>query len=80
MLAVREKTARTFLMSPAPFMFTVLIDVGKRGQQILSAILKQITAKAKLLTSFSTSGRVEAATTSACNSCVAAALSDRVQV
>jgi len=41
--------------------FTVLIDaistVGKNGQQILSLILKQI--KIKLLTSFTTSGRVE---------------------
>lgn len=43
--------------------FTVLIDaistVGKNGQQILSAILKQIKLNAKLLTSFTTSGRVE---------------------
>lgn len=43
--------------------FTVLIDaistVGKNGQQILSLILKQIKINAKLLTSFTTSGRVE---------------------
>ena len=43
--------------------FTVLIDalstVGKNGQQILSAVLKQIKLNAKLLTSFTTSGRVE---------------------
>ena len=45
--------------------FTVLIDaistVGKNGQQILSLILKQIKINAKLLTSFTTSGRVESA-------------------
>ena len=45
--------------------FTVLIDaistVGKNGQQILSLILKQIKMNAKLLTSFTTSGRVESA-------------------
>ena len=43
--------------------FTVLIDaistVGKNGQQILSSILKQIKLNAKLLTSFTTSGRAE---------------------
>lgn len=45
--------------------FTVLIDalstVGKNGQQILAAILKQIKANSKLLTEFATSGRVESA-------------------
>lgn len=45
--------------------FTVLIDalstVGKNGQQILSAILKQIKQNSKLLTEFATSGRVESA-------------------
>ena len=47
--------------------FTVLIDaistVGKNGQQILAAILKQIKANSKLLTEFAASGggRVESA-------------------
>ena len=51
------------LLVDMQIIFTVLIDaistVGKNGQQILSAILKQIKLNAKLLTSFTTSGRVE---------------------
>ena len=50
---------------PLQIIFTVLIDalstVGKNGQQILSAILKQIKQNSKLLTEFATSGRVESA-------------------
>ncbi|KAA6427859.1 MAG: flagellar associated, partial [Trebouxia sp. A1-2] len=63
--AIKAKKAEFSLADSelVKIIFTVLIDaistVGKNGQQILSLILKQIKINAKLLTSFTTSGRVE---------------------